>query len=141
MLDRRSRQVLNIYSEHIGHQEAEISQLNSILDDYRNKFGILEISDRSEFKKANLEQQLQSIRKENQSLSLQIKTIENEITEQQLNLNQMNEMLQTLTRQPSSEDLTSLQKNVNELEKITQELDKKVRVLQDELEQLMTSKR
>ena len=143
LIGRKARKVINVYSEHIGRQEAENYQVKSILKDYRKKFGpLLELSHGSEVKKANLERELQEIRKKNQIQQIQIKTEQSNVQEQKQTLKQMEEVSDSLTNQSENEDedISPLQEELKSLQSQSQEFDEKIRKLEDELRNLMTTR-
>ena len=140
MLDRRARKVLNVYTEHIGRQEADISRLNSILDDFRSEFGPIEMSNHPEVKKASLERQLQEIRKKNQMLQIRIKTEENSIIELENGILGLQDTLQTLASEVSDKEVTSLREEVKNLAEQEHKLDFEIREMEDKLQELMSTR-
>jgi len=143
LINRKAKKVLNVYSEHIGRQEAENYQIKSLLKDYRNKFGpLLELSHGSEIKKADLERQLQEIRKKIKIEQIQIKTEQSTVQEQNLTLKQMDDVLDSLTNQSENvdEDIIPLQEEFKNLQNQSQEIDEKIRILEDELQNIMTTR-
>lgn len=140
MIGYKQKKVLSVYSEHIGNQEAEISQLNSLLNDYRTKHGTIELSDSLEVRKANLEQDLQDLRSENQSLSLQVQSQEEEYQNLRKQVAQMEEALHTLTSEKTGKELANLQQQVQDLEGQSQQLEGEVRQLENQLQESMASR-
>ena len=143
LISRKARKVINVYSEHIGRQEAENYRINSILKDYRQKFGpLLELSHRSEIKKANLERQLQEIRKKNQLQQIQIKTEQKNVQEHNQTLKHMEEIFDSLTNQSENDEegISPLQDELKKLESQSQDLNEKIRKLEDNLQNLMSTR-
>ena len=141
MIGLKQKKILRVFSDHAGNQEAEINQILSVLSDYRKKFGDLGISDSVVNQRADIERKLQEVRQENQTVQLQLSTKEKELYEQENVFKEMDIALQKLTSQNVTEELSGLQSEVQELEKQNGELDIQLKLIEEELNDLLNTRK
>ena len=140
MIGLKQKKVLKVYNDHVGNQEAEINQLLSILSDYRKKFGDIGMADSVVNQRADIERELQQVRQENQKVQLQLSSKEKELSEQENVFKEMDNALQKLTSQNITKELSGLQSDVQKLETTHDELEAKIKVIEDELNDLLSTK-
>ena len=141
MIGRKQKKVLSVYENHLANQEAEISQLDSVITEYRNKFGDIGIKDSLASQKADLEKQLQEKRQNNQTLSLSISTKEEQLTQLQASKKQLDEGLRTLTSENQSNELKEVQKSIDVLEAKHAEIDNVIREKENQINTLLSTKK
>ncbi len=141
MIGLKQKKVLKVYSDHVVDQEAEIDQILSVLTDYRKKFGDLGLSDSIVNQRADIEQKLQEVRQENQSVQLQLTSKEKELKDQENIFKEMDLALQKLTSQNVTKELSGLQDEVNELEQKNTDYDNRLKSIEDELNDLLNTKK
>lgn len=141
LIGLKQKKVLKVYSDHLVNQEAEIDQLLSVLSDYRKKFGDLGIADSVVNQRADIERKLQEVRQENQAVQLQLTTREKNLAEQQQVFKEMDIALQKLTSQNVTKELSGLQEEVTALESMNADYDNQLRIIEDELNDLLTTRK
>ncbi len=141
MIGLKQKKILKVFSDHAANQEAEINQFLSVLSDYRKKFGDLGISDSVVNQRADIERKLQEIRQENQTVQLQLTSKEKELSEQDHIFKEMDIALQELTSQNVTKELSGLQTEVQTLEKKNTEIDEQIKQIEDELNDLLNTKK
>ena len=140
MIGLKQKKVLKVYNDHVGNQEAEINQLISILSDYRKKFGDIGMADSIVNQRADIERELQQVRQENQKVQLQLSTKEKDRSDQENVFKEMDNALQKLTSLIITKELSNLQSDVLKLETTHDELEVKIKVIEDELNELLSTK-
>ena len=138
------RAIINIYSNHIGEQEAEIQTLTSKIIAYRDKFGDIDLSASAEFEKAKLERQLQELRKKNTDSQLNVETQVSSLTQRQKMEKQMEEVLKELSQKILGKDQDTFKavgERVNALEEHDLNLDKEIEKLQQSLQQMLQERK
>lgn len=140
ILGRKQKEILKVYGDHLANQEAEISQLESVLSEFRIKIGDLGLNDSVASQKADIEKELQDKRRENQTLSLSLNTREEEIAFLQSSLKQMETGLQGLTSENSGLDLDILQVEIDELEATSKEIDNELKEKETKINDLLSTK-
>lgn len=140
ILGRKQKEILKVYGDHLANQEAEISQLESVLSEFRIKIGDLGLNDSVASQKADIEKELQDKRRENQTLSLSLNTREEEIAYLQSSLKQMETGLQGLTSENSGLDLDILQVEIDELEATSKEIDNELKEKETKINDLLSTK-
>ena len=141
MLGRKQKQVLKVYGDHLVNQEAEIKELQSIVADYKQKFGDIGLGDSVASQKADLEKQVQEKRQQNQELSLELNTKEDQLIQYQSSLKQLDEALQTLTSDNASKELQTIQTEIANLETKHNEVDNLLREKEDQISRLLSTKK
>ena len=141
MIGRKQRNVLKIYSDHLANQEAEISQLESLLGDFRNKLGDIGIKDSVASQKADLEKNIQEKRQENQTLNLSLNTKEEESSQLQSSLKELDSVLNKLSSENSSLELKNFQSEISDLESKHSEIDNIIREKEDQINNLLSTKK
>ncbi|MHA1989388.1 MAG: hypothetical protein ACW981_01835 [Candidatus Hodarchaeales archaeon] len=138
------RKIINIYTDHLAIQEAEVEGLNNLLIDYRSKFGLIDLSSSPEFQKAKLEREIQEIRKKNNDYQLQVRTIQSQLIIKQNTIKDMEKALDELIEEISetkSPEITASEDRVNKLEVLNEQLDKAMNDLEDTLSSLLQQHR
>lgn len=138
------RKIINIYTDHLAVQEAEIEGLNNLLIDYRSKFGLIDLSSSPEFQKAKLEREIQEIRKKNNEYQLQVRTFQSQLTIKQNTIKDMEKALDELIEEISetkNPEITASEERVNKLEELNEQLDKAIGELEDTLSSLLQQHR
>ncbi len=138
------RKVLDIYSNHIAQQEAEIEGLNNLLIDYRSKFGPIDLSSSPEFEKAKLERDLQEIRKKNNENQLQLRTLQSQLSIKENIVKDMENALQELMNEiteTKNPEITESENRVNKLEDLDQQMNKNITELEESLKELLQQNR
>ncbi|OLS28147.1 MAG: hypothetical protein HeimC3_01090 [Candidatus Heimdallarchaeota archaeon LC_3] len=138
------RKVLDIYSNHIAQQEAEIEGLNNLLIDYRSKFGSIDLSSSPEFEKAKLERELQEIRKKNNENQLQLRTLQSQLSIKENIVKDMENALQELMNELSETkdpEITESESRVTKLEEFDKQMNKDIADLEESLKELLQQNR
>jgi chromosome segregation ATPase len=134
------RKIINIYTDHLAKQEAEIEGLNNLLIDYRSNFGPIDLSSSAEFQKAKLEREIQEIRKKNNDYQLQVRTFQSQLTIKQNTIKDMDRALKELIEEISetkNPEITASEERVNKLEVLNEKLDKAISDLEETLSSLL----
>ena len=141
MIGRKQKKVLMIYEDHLANQEAEISQLESLVSEYRNKFGDIGIKDSLASQKADLEKKLQELRHKNQTLSLSISTKEEELHQLQSSQKQLDDVLKELSTENQSKELKDIQQTIDDLESKHSEIDSNLREKEEQINKLLSTRK
>ena len=141
MIGRKQKKVLMIYEDHLANQEAEISQLESLVSEYRNKFGDIGIKDSLASQKADLEKKLQELRHKNQTLSLSISTKEEELHQLQSSQKQLDDVLKELSTENQSKELKDIQQTIDDLESKHSEIDSSLREKEEQINKLLSTRK
>jgi len=134
------RKVLEVYVSQIAGQEAEIKRLDTVLADYRRKLGPIDLSATAEFQKATAERDLQSIRKKNTDLQLQVSTLQSSTSEKLKMAKEMEEAVKQLTTELSKGGKSGVgqsEERVSKLQRRNEELDGDLATIEATLKELL----